>query len=338
MGTTTMVPQEYAAKLLASMRSCGFSVRRSDDGAEILIRPFEMLNEAQKKTLKQTKPLLLEALYQEELAEAAEMEARASVAGTGERIAVVGTRDYKDPAAVREFVRSLPPCAVIVSGAGGVVDCTAAAEGRRLGLVVDEYPADWNGPKGLGAGPMRNTDIVAACDRVVAFWDGKSKGTRDTIDKAIKAGKPVLIVYPGQTVAGLEALAELAPDAPTGANAQSAYNITSAPAAEPACNPLPPVVFLPAGTTVEPGALVWTLEQLGNDKEVCHVRVGLPCGKSVLGVGRDRHDAQGALDNLIADLDGCDLAGEEERGIREVPEVAARLAERAAAEGKGAEG
>ena len=55
------------------------------------------------------------------------------------------------------------------------------------------HKADWD-KHGKAAGPIRNSAIVADCDEVIAFWDGKSPGTLDTIRKAVKAGKPVRIV------------------------------------------------------------------------------------------------------------------------------------------------
>lgn len=80
--------------------------------------------------------------------------------------------------------------------------------------------------------------------------------------------------------------------------------------------PVAPVVFVEPAEA--PLTLVWTLEPLGNDPQVCHVRVGLPDGKSsVLGIGRDKRDAQGALDNLISDLEGWGLDETQARGVRE---------------------
>jgi hypothetical protein len=40
---------------------------------------------------------------------------------------------------------------------------------------------------------IRNQDIVNAADKVVAFWDGVSKGTKNTIDTAKKLGKEVTV-------------------------------------------------------------------------------------------------------------------------------------------------
>ncbi len=40
---------------------------------------------------------------------------------------------------------------------------------------------------------MRNTKIVCECDYLVAFWDGKSRGTLDSIKKAVSLGRDVHI-------------------------------------------------------------------------------------------------------------------------------------------------
>lgn len=37
----------------------------------------------------------------------------------------------------------------------------------------------------------RNQRLVEACDVLVAFWDGNSKGTRATVERALDAGKEV---------------------------------------------------------------------------------------------------------------------------------------------------
>lgn len=44
------------------------------------------------------------------------------------------------------------------------------------------------------AGHRRNSLIVEDSDIIIAFWNGKSTGTKNTIDKAHKKGIPVVIV------------------------------------------------------------------------------------------------------------------------------------------------
>lgn len=123
------------------------------------------------------------------------------------KVAIVGSRGFASMEAVREFVRALPDTAIVVSGAGDQkraavarkhwgVDEHAEDEAIARGLVVVSYPPAWRRPDGTidrGAGFARNGRIAEQADRVVAFWDGKSRGTKDTIDKARKMGRPIMI-------------------------------------------------------------------------------------------------------------------------------------------------
>lgn len=42
---------------------------------------------------------------------------------------------------------------------------------------------------------MRNKEIVSEADLVIVFWDGKSKGTKNTIELCKKMGKEYTIYY-----------------------------------------------------------------------------------------------------------------------------------------------
>lgn len=108
------------------------------------------------------------------------------------RIAIIGSREYRDSQAVIDFVDSLPEDTVIVSGGAPGVDQIAETAAKRRGLERDIKPADW-ARFGKAAGIIRNKDIVAACDELVAFWDGKSPGTADSIMTAHKTGKKVTV-------------------------------------------------------------------------------------------------------------------------------------------------
>lgn len=112
------------------------------------------------------------------------------------KIAVVGSRNYSDLRQVQTFVKSLPAGTIIVSGGARGVDQAAEHAARLSGFPTMIFPADWSG-HGRRAGFLRNAEIVAAADKVVAFWDGRSPGTRDTIDRARAAGKAVEIHYDG---------------------------------------------------------------------------------------------------------------------------------------------
>ena len=99
------------------------------------------------------------------------------------KVAIVGTRTYPDLEQVREYVRQLSPDDIVISGGAKGVDETAEDEARKLGMEVISIPAEWN-KYGKRAGLMRNDIIVAMADLVVAFWDGVSRGTKYTIDRA----------------------------------------------------------------------------------------------------------------------------------------------------------
>lgn len=109
------------------------------------------------------------------------------------KVAIVGSRNFRPLDKVREYVRLLPSYTTIVSGGARGVDSAAEMEARVQGMEVIVFLPDWN-KHGKKAGFLRNIDIVNAADRVVAFWDGESKGTQHSINLAKKAGKPVEVI------------------------------------------------------------------------------------------------------------------------------------------------
>lgn len=112
------------------------------------------------------------------------------------RVAIVGSRGYRYMHLVRDFVASLPAGAVVVSGGALGVDSVAAQAAEACGLEVVIHHADW-ARRGRRAGPERNARMVADADEVVAFWDGSSRGTADTISRARAAGKPLRVIGDG---------------------------------------------------------------------------------------------------------------------------------------------
>jgi hypothetical protein len=128
------------------------------------------------------------------------------------RIAIVGSRNFPAPELVERFAATLPAGAVVVSGAARGVDTWAEDAAKARGIETLIFHADW-AHLGRRAGPIRNEQIIAHADRVVAFWDGASRGTLNAIFLATRAGLPVEIFGPeGQPVdmaAALEAAERL---------------------------------------------------------------------------------------------------------------------------------
>ena len=117
------------------------------------------------------------------------------------KLAIVGGRDFNDYTLLEVWVDSITSMQfdredniVIVSGEAKGADSLAFrfAEEHRIEMRV--YPAEWD-KYGKSAGFIRNQTIVDNCDMVLAFWDGESRGTADTIEKAKRAKKPTFIIY-----------------------------------------------------------------------------------------------------------------------------------------------
>lgn len=111
------------------------------------------------------------------------------------KLAIVGSRNYPQMHLVSAFVRRLRPTTAVVSGGARGVDTVAEKTARDRGLEVIVFLADWD-RLGRSAGMKRNKDIVDAADGVVAFWDGKSRGTANSIERAKRAGKWLRVYGP----------------------------------------------------------------------------------------------------------------------------------------------
>ena len=82
---------------------------------------------------------------------------------------------------------------LIISGGGVGINAIAEdyADRHRISKLVlrPNY-------KQLGSvAPLqRNDEMVELADRVIAVWDGASKGTKDTIDRAKERKKPLTVI------------------------------------------------------------------------------------------------------------------------------------------------
>lgn len=140
------------------------------------------------------------------------------------RVAIVGSRAYPTPDEVYNYIGYLKPDDIVISGGARGVDTWAenTAKARGLTTIVFSVQSGFGGPNDFyivrrseaganakdewypyndattihpqyptfgAAAYVRNRYIVEAADEVVAFFDGKSKGTRNTIALAGEAGK-----------------------------------------------------------------------------------------------------------------------------------------------------
>lgn len=106
------------------------------------------------------------------------------------RYAIVGSRRFRDLPMVREFVGGLCSRDMVISGGAMGVDTVAIAAAKERAIPFAEYLPNY-ARDGDSAPLVRNRKIVDECDRVVAFWDGRSTGTAYTVEYARRRGVPV---------------------------------------------------------------------------------------------------------------------------------------------------
>lgn len=105
------------------------------------------------------------------------------------KIAIVGSRKLT----ITDMDAYISDCEEIVSGGAIGVDSCAAEYAKKNGLKLTVFMPQYE--RYARAAPIvRNKTIVDYADKIVAFWDGKSKGTLSVIKYAQKTGKPCKII------------------------------------------------------------------------------------------------------------------------------------------------
>ena len=108
------------------------------------------------------------------------------------KVAVVGSRNLW----VDDLGKYLPDGVTeIISGGARGVDTCAREYAIAHGIKLTEFLPDYN-RDGRVAPLYRNITIIEHADLVMAFWDGKSRGTKFVIDKCKERGIPVKIFCP----------------------------------------------------------------------------------------------------------------------------------------------
>lgn len=122
-------------------------------------------------------------------------------------IIIAGSRDFDDYELLKsEVIRIIKEAGDvekhirIISGGGIGADRLGEQFASGLGYDIERFPADWD-RYGKQAGFLRNVEMAEAAvqggndGRLIAFWDGVSKGTRHIIDTAIKYGLITHVIH-----------------------------------------------------------------------------------------------------------------------------------------------
>lgn len=105
------------------------------------------------------------------------------------KVAVIGSRGLS----VSDLGKYLPEkTSEIVSGGARGVDTSAREFALSHGIKLTEFLPEYS-RYGRAAPLKRNISIIEYSDIVLAFWDGKSRGTKFVIDNCRKLGVEVRI-------------------------------------------------------------------------------------------------------------------------------------------------
>ena len=105
------------------------------------------------------------------------------------KLAIIGSRNL----VLEDISPYTAGCDEIVSGGAKGVDTCAAEYAHKNGIKITVFLPNYE-KYGRAAPIRRNEQIVDYADKVIAFWDGRSKGTLSVIKYAEKIGKECQVV------------------------------------------------------------------------------------------------------------------------------------------------
>jgi predicted Rossmann fold nucleotide-binding protein DprA/Smf involved in DNA uptake len=109
------------------------------------------------------------------------------------KVVVAGGRTYTNTGMVFICLEKIVQKGdVIISGHAKGVDMMGELYAQKNNLACEIYPAEWD-KYGRSAGPRRNEQMAQIADKVVVFWDFKSRGTKNMVEMAKKYKKELFI-------------------------------------------------------------------------------------------------------------------------------------------------
>lgn len=115
------------------------------------------------------------------------------------RVIIAGGRDFNDYDILTKTCNNILKTiktthnVIIISGVANGADKLGERYGIEKEYTIEKYPADWD-RDGKSAGYIRNSKMAEVADALIAFWDGKSKGTKHMINLAKSKDLKVRII------------------------------------------------------------------------------------------------------------------------------------------------
>ena len=105
------------------------------------------------------------------------------------KVIIAGGRDFNNYDLLAQTMNELNIIiSEVVCGDARGADTLGVVWASANGIPVKHYPADWD-TYCCSAGIIRNRQMAEYADFLVAFWDGKSHGTKNMIDTMQQIGK-----------------------------------------------------------------------------------------------------------------------------------------------------
>jgi hypothetical protein len=106
------------------------------------------------------------------------------------KLAIIGSRAIEN-LDLSEYIKEKP--SVIISGGAKGIDTIAWEWALKNNIEIIVHRPNYN-KDGKWAALKRNDIIVDEADKIIAFWNGKSTGTKYVIERAKKLNKPLEII------------------------------------------------------------------------------------------------------------------------------------------------
>ncbi len=112
------------------------------------------------------------------------------------RVIIAGGRDFNDYSLLKttmdKLLANITDEITVLCGQAKGADTLGEQYAKEMGYAVSYYPANWE-RYGKYAGYLRNEQMAQNADALVAFWDGKSHGTKHMLGLALQYGLKVRI-------------------------------------------------------------------------------------------------------------------------------------------------
>ena len=110
------------------------------------------------------------------------------------KLIIAGSRTFYNYELLKETLQKLNlHISEIVCGEAAGADSLGRKYGEENFIPITSFPANWD-KYGRKAGIIRNHQMGDYADYLIAFWDGKSKGTLDMINYMQQLGKHGTII------------------------------------------------------------------------------------------------------------------------------------------------